>query len=208
MIFNYLENHCDYSFHPYDSLYINYHMYIFNQQISICLSSTYLDCNHDNQIWYDLWLYHHQLSNTISTSDFQYSFFYSHYSMCIGFISIPHYLTKLIFIIIVVQNGNIVYPYSKSSHSSSNILYHPIHIIFDRMIQNITLNIQYILDDGSSFNWFNYSLYWYPYCINTLNLSLSIKISHSIRFNVCRLFWIHNNLWHTTINHFQPLQIE
>ena len=28
MIFNYLENHCDHSFHPYDSLYINYHMYI------------------------------------------------------------------------------------------------------------------------------------------------------------------------------------
>ena len=27
MIFNYLENHCDHSFHPYDSLYINYHMY-------------------------------------------------------------------------------------------------------------------------------------------------------------------------------------
>ena len=45
----------------------------FNQQISICLSSTYLDCNHDNQIWYDLWLYHHQLSNTISTSDFHHS---------------------------------------------------------------------------------------------------------------------------------------
>ena len=108
------------------------------------------------------------------------SFFYSHYSMCIGFISTPHYLTKLIFIIMVVQNGNIVYPYSKSSHSSSNILYHPIHIIFDRMIQNITLNIEYILDDGSSFNWFNYSSYWYPYCINTLNLSLSIKISHPI----------------------------
>ena len=74
----------------------------------------------------------------------------------------------------------ISYPYSKSLHSSSNILYHPIHIIFDRMIQNITLNIQYILDDGSSFNWFNYSSYWYPYCINTLNLSLSIKISHPV----------------------------
>ena len=28
MIFNYLENHCDHSFHPYDSLYINYHLYI------------------------------------------------------------------------------------------------------------------------------------------------------------------------------------
>ena len=73
MIFNYLENHCDHSFHPSDSLYINYHMYIFNQQFSICFSSTYLDCNHDDQIWYDLWLYHHQLSNTISTSDFHHS---------------------------------------------------------------------------------------------------------------------------------------
>ena len=29
-------------------------------------------------------------------------------TMCIGFISTPHYLTKLIFIITVVQNGNIV----------------------------------------------------------------------------------------------------
>ena len=27
-------------------------IYIFNQQISICFSSTYLDCNHDNQIWF------------------------------------------------------------------------------------------------------------------------------------------------------------
>ena len=79
----------------------------------------------------------------------------------------------------------ISYPYSKSLHSSSNILYHPIHIIFDRMIQNITLNIQYILDDGSSFNWFNYSSYWYPYCINTLNLSLSIKISHPVTDPMC-----------------------
>ena len=73
MIFNYLENHCD---HSLPSLWFSLHQLsyiLFNQQISSCYSSTYLDCNHDNQIWFDLWLYQHQLSNTISTSDFHHS---------------------------------------------------------------------------------------------------------------------------------------
>ena len=185
MIFNYLENHCDHSFHPYDSLYINYHMYIsinrflfvFHPLIWIVTMIIRYDMICDCII-----INYQILSPLLISIILLFSLFIT---MCIGFISIPHYLTKLIFIIIVVQNGNIVYPYSKSSHSSSNILYHHIHIIFDKMIQNITLNIQYILDDGSSFNWFNYSSYWYPYCINTLNLSLSIKISHPVTDSMC-----------------------
>ena len=150
MIFNYLENHCDHSFHPYDSLYINYHMYIsinrflfvFHPLIWIVTMIIRYDMICDCII-----INYQILSPLLISIILLFSLFnvyWIHFHTTLSDQIDIHYHGG--------SNGNIVYPYSKSLHSSSNILYHPIHIIFDRMIQNITLNIQYILDDGSSFN--------------------------------------------------------
>ena len=108
MIFNYLENHGDHSFHPYDSLYINYHMYIsinrflfvFHPLIWIVTMIIRYDMICDCII-----INYQILSPLLISIILLFSLFIT---MCIGFISTPHYLTKLIFIIIVVQNGNIV----------------------------------------------------------------------------------------------------
>ena len=169
MIFNYLENHCDHSFHPYDSLYINYHVYIFNQQISSCLSSTYLDCNHDNQIWYDLWLYHHQLSNTISTSDFHHS----------SILTIHHNVYWIHFHTTLSDQIDIHY------HSSSKWKYR-IHIQ-NHSIHLLTFSI--ILFTSSLIEWFKIS----PWTSNTYLMMvhhLTDSTIHPIDIHIVSTLWI------------------
>ena len=110
MIFNYLENHCDHSFH-FIWFSINYHtityilsinrfLFVFHPLIWIVTMIIRYDMICDCII-----INYQILSPLLISIILRFSLFIT---MCIGFISIPHYLTKLIFIIIVVQNGNIV----------------------------------------------------------------------------------------------------
>ena len=104
-------------YHPYDSLYINYHIYFSINRFLVVIHPL---------IWIVTMIIRYDLICDCINTNYQilspllisiilpFSLFIT---ICIGFISIPHYLTKLIFIIIVVQNGTIVCPYSKSSYS-------------------------------------------------------------------------------------------
>ena len=142
---------------------------LFNQQISICLSSTYLDCNHDNQIWYDLWLYHHQLSNTISTSDFHHS----------SILTIHHNVYWIHFRTTLSDQIDIHYHGSSKWKYRIHIQNHSIHL----------LTFSIILFTSSLIEWFKIS----PWTSNTYLMMVHHLIDstiHHIDIHIVSTLWI------------------
>ena len=168
MIFNYLENHGDHSFHPYDSLYINYHIYfsinrflfVFHPLIWIVTMI----------IRYDLWLYDHQLSNTISISDFHHYF---------SILTIHHNMYWIHFHTTLSDQIDIHY------HSSSKWKYR-IHIQ-NHSIHLLTFSI--ILFTSSLIEWFKIS----PWTSNTYLMMVHHLIDstiHPIDIHIVSILWI------------------
>ena len=104
-------------------------------------------CSYDNKIWFDPWLHHHHLSNTIPwlfpILILPFSKLITNQVICILtdheplWIPVTHYLTKLRLGIIIFQNDIFICPYSNLSNSfhSTSFFQHSYHHIHNHYIR-------------------------------------------------------------------------